>query len=72
MRWMTAGLALGVIGIAEPAGAATIVVLVDPMTLDRRTLVLDTPGPDRLLMCVAPPGDSGCTELPMKRRSAGR
>ena len=32
------------------------------------TSVFDTPGPDRFLMCVEPPGTAGCTELPIKKR----
>ena len=49
------------------AQAATVVVFVEPMTLDRYTRVYDTPGPDRLLMCMAPPSTVGCTEFPIKR-----
>jgi hypothetical protein len=43
-----------------------VVVFVEPMTMERYTRVFDTPGPDRLLMCMAPPAISGCTELPIK------
>jgi hypothetical protein len=52
---------------AEVAWAATVIVYTDPMSLARRTIVLDTRGPDRLLMCMAPPADSGCTEYPVRR-----
>jgi hypothetical protein len=30
--------------------------------------VYDTPGPDRVLMCMAPPSTSGCTELPLRKQ----
>jgi hypothetical protein len=51
------------------AQATTVVVFVEPMTLDRYTRIFDTPGPDRLLMCMAPPSTVGCTELPIKKRA---
>ena len=49
------------------AQATTVVVFVEPMTLDRYTRVFDTPGPDRFLMCMAPPSTAGCTELALKK-----
>jgi hypothetical protein len=49
------------------AHAATIVVVTDPMTLEKRTVVLDTRGPDRLFVCAAPPAVSGCREMPIRR-----
>ena len=55
------------IAVPQAAAAATIVVFTDPMTLDRRTVVLDTPGPDRLLFCGAPPAISGCREMAVTR-----
>jgi hypothetical protein len=57
-------LALAVPGAAH---AATIVVVTDPMSLEKRTVVLDTPGPDRLFVCAAPPAVSGCREMPIRR-----
>jgi hypothetical protein len=56
--------------IASPgaAHALTVVVYVDPMTLDKHTRVFNTPGPDRLLVCMKPPGEAGCTELPIAKR----
>ena len=53
---------------ASAAEAATVVVFVEPMTLERYTKVIDTKGPDRLFMCMAPPSTSGCTEVPIRRR----
>jgi len=63
-------LALGALLLASSAAshAATVVIIVEPMTLEHYTKVIDTPGPDRVLMCMAPPSTSGCTELPIKRR----
>lgn len=54
------------------ANAATVVIFTDPMTLDRQTFVLNAKGPDRILMCMAPPSISGCTEVPLKRARARR
>jgi len=54
--------------VPEAASAATILVVTDPMSLERRTVVLNTPGPDRLLFCAAPPAVSGCRELPVTRK----
>ena len=48
------------------AAATTVVVFVEPMTMERYTRIFDTPGRDRLLMCMAPPSVAGCTELPIK------
>jgi hypothetical protein len=55
-----------------PADAATVVILTDPMTMERQTFVIDRNGPDRVLMCMAPPATSGCTELQLKRARARR
>jgi hypothetical protein len=63
-RWAIAALFAST-GTAE---AATVVIFVEPMTLERYTRVFDTPGPDRFLMCMAPPATGGCTELPVKKR----
>lgn len=52
----------------SPAAAATIVILTDPMTLERRTVVLDTAGPDRVLWCMAPPATVGCRDITPARR----
>lgn len=66
-RLMFAAVLLSVSGAAQ---ATTVVVFVEPMTLERYTRVFDTPGKDRFLMCMAPPSTAGCTELPVK--NAGR
>jgi signal recognition particle receptor subunit beta len=53
---------------ASAARATTVVVFVEPMTFTHYTKVFDTPGRDRLLMCMAPPATGGCTEVPIKSR----
>ena len=62
-------LALGsmLLGSAGLGEAKTYVFYTDPMSLDRRMVVYDTPGRDRVLMCMTPPSESGCTELPARR-----
>ncbi len=60
------GLAAMLFGSAAAAQATTVVIFVEPMTLERYTRVFDTPGPDRVLMCMVPPATSGCTELHFK------
>ena len=49
--------------VAAPAEAAKIVILTDPMTLERRTVVIDEPGPDRVYLCAMPPAVSGCRDI---------
>ena len=60
-------LALLLAASASTANAATIVIVTDPMTFERQTIVLNSAGPHRVLMCMAPPSTSGCTEMPVKR-----
>ena len=67
MRGMIALAALALPAMASPAGAATIVILADPMTLEKRTVVVDPNGPDRAYLCMLPPGQAGCQRLMMKR-----
>ena len=52
---------------AAPASATTIVVYADPMTLERRTVVIDGDGPDRAFLCMLPPSSVGCIRVPVKR-----
>jgi hypothetical protein len=70
MRRIIFGALLAVSGAS--ANAATVVIFTDPMTLNRQTIVLDAKGRDRVLMCMAPPSLSGCTEVPLKRAPARR
>ena len=62
------GLALALIGSAAAAQATTVVIFVEPMTLERYTKVFDTPGRDRVLLCMAPPSTSGCTDVTAKAK----
>ena len=52
-----------------PAHAATIVVFENPETLEQRMVVVDPNGPDRVIMCMLPPGEAGCHRLPWRRGS---
>jgi hypothetical protein len=54
---------------ATPAGAATIVVFTNPETMERKTVVLDQDGPDRVFMCMLPPGEAGCHQVKVRRRN---
>jgi hypothetical protein len=53
---------------ATPAHAAKILILTDPMTLERRMVVIDQPGPDRVYMCAMPPAVAGCRDVTPKLR----
>jgi hypothetical protein len=68
MRVTNCAIALGVLTAADAASAMTIIVYTDPMTLARRTVILDTPGPDRAFMCMAPPAEAACRSIPIKRK----
>ncbi len=61
--------ALGValLAAAIPASAATIVIYMDPLTLERRIVVADPDGPDRAFLCMLPPAQSGCQQVKMTR-----
>jgi len=67
MRMTTALAALALPAVASPAGAVTIVILADPMTMERRTVVVDPNGPDRAYLCMLPPGQAGCQRLEIRR-----
>ena len=68
MRFVRLSIATALLACAAAVQATTIIIYLDPMTFERRhTRVIETPGPDRLLMCMAPPAMSGCTEVPIKR-----
>ena len=68
MRLVRSILALALLGSAAAAQATTVVIYVEPMTLDRYVKVVDTPGPDRVLLCMAPPATSGCTDVTAQTR----
>ena len=67
MRALRIASAAGLLGCAGSAQATTVIVFVEPMTMERYTRVYDTPGPDRVLLCMAPPAEAGCTELHLKK-----
>ena len=60
-------LMVGTVQAAHIAAGATIVIYVDPMTLERQVVVYDTKGPDRVLMCPTPAAQSGCVPVNPKR-----
>ena len=68
MRLVRSIFALALLGSAAAAQATTVVIYVEPMTLDRYVKVMDTPGPDRVLLCMAPPATSGCTDVTAKTK----
>lgn len=68
MIWKLALLVVALTAFPRTASAATIVILTDSMTLERRAIVVNPSGPDRLLLCLAPPAVSGCREVPVSRR----
>jgi hypothetical protein len=64
--------ASAIVGLAlfaapSAASAATIVVYADPMTLERRTVIVSLDGPDRAYFCMLPPAVSGCQRVPLQR-----
>jgi len=59
---------LASIAAAAPAAAATVVVYTNPETLERRVVVVDPQGPDRLIMCMLPPGEAGCQQVSLRAR----
>jgi hypothetical protein len=54
--------------VAAPAEAAKVVILTDPMTLEKRMVVLDEPGPDRVYVCTMPPAVAGCRDVTPRER----
>jgi hypothetical protein len=69
MRNIRLMIAAALLACSGAAQATTVVVFVEPMTFERYTRVFETPGRDRLLMCMAPPSTAGCTEFPIKSAS---
>ena len=53
--------------VATPASATTVIIYSDPMTLERRTVVIDSSGPDRAFLCMLPPSEAGCVRMPVRR-----
>ena len=67
MRVVRLAIAAALLGCAAGAHATTIIIFVDPMTFDHYTKVIETPGPDRALMCMAPPALANCHEVRFRR-----
>ncbi len=67
MQLIRLAIAAALAGWAAAAPATTVIIYVEPMTLERYTRVFDTPGPDRAYMCPAPPAVASCTAIPIKR-----
>jgi len=68
MRLVKAGLFATILCSAAAAQATTVVIYIEPMTLDRYVKVVQTKGPDRVLMCMAPPAAAGCTDVTASAR----
>jgi hypothetical protein len=68
MRFIRLAIAVALVGCSAAAQATTVIIYVEPMTLERYTRVFDTPGPDRAFMCPAPPAAGSCTAIPIKHR----
>jgi hypothetical protein len=66
MNRLRLAIAVALLGSATAVQATTVIIFVEPLTLDKYTRVFDTPGRDRVLMCMAPPAASDCTELRLK------
>jgi len=54
---------------AKPASAATILVFTNPETMERKMVVVDEGGPDRVFVCMLPPGQAGCHQVQVRRRN---
>ena len=57
---------MAILTAAAPGSAATIVIYADPMTMERRTVVFEAAGPDRVFLCMLPPSVAGCQPIPIK------
>ncbi len=66
MRLCRLAFAIAVLASASAGQATTFIIYVEPMTLERYLKIIDTPGRDRVLMCMAPPAVAGCTDVTAK------
>ena len=57
-----------VAAVPARAGAETIVIYINPMTLERTVVVTETPGRDRVFHCFLPPSDLGCQPMTVRRK----
>ena len=69
MRVVLVAATLASVLAAKPASAATILVFTNPETMERRMVVLDDNGPDRVFMCMLPPGEAGCHQVQVRRKN---
>jgi hypothetical protein len=67
MRVVRLAIDAALLGCSAAAHAMTVIIYVDPMTLDHYTKVIQTPGPDHAVMCMAPPAVADCHEIRFKR-----
>jgi hypothetical protein len=69
MKWIIKGLAFAVAAAAWPsmAQADTVIVYTNPMTLERKVVVNEGPGPDRAFHCFLPPSNIGCQPIAVRR-----
>jgi hypothetical protein len=56
------------IASAGSAQAATVMIMVDPVSLHRTVHVLGGSGPDRILLCTTPPSVAGCRDITQRKR----
>ncbi|WP_162888030.1 hypothetical protein [Sphingomonas mesophila] len=59
--------ALALATLSASAGAETVIVYTDPMTLERKVVVTETGGPDRAYHCFLPPSSLGCQKISLRR-----
>ena len=67
MKIVRLAIAAAILGSSAAAQATTVIIFVDPMTFDHYTKVIQTPGPDRAVMCMAPPAIANCREVQLRK-----
>ena len=69
MKWIARSVALAVFAAALPSEALadTVIVYTNPMTLERKIVVNEAPGPDRAFHCFLPPSNIGCQRIALQR-----
>lgn len=69
MKWLARGLTFAIFASVWPsvAQADTVIVYTNPMTLERKVVVNDAPGPDRAFHCFLPPSNIGCQPIALRR-----
>ena len=64
---LTSAVFPALLAVAYPASATTIVVFTHPETLEKRMIVVDKDGPDKVILCMLPPGEAGCHQVKVRR-----